>query len=103
MEQETQAFAAYRLVAAFADGSRLLFDGPTEEAAYNQIAAAAKQHGDVAWYDGVTDQHYEKGRYYKLVPETGLHLTHIDLTEYDGPLDENGLPPSLTGNPPVEK
>lgn len=99
-EQNTQAFAPFRLVAEFADGSRLLFDGLTEKQAYDQIAAAAKLHGDVAWYDGVTDQHYEKGRYYKLVPETGLHLTHIDLTEYDGPLDKNGLPPSLTGNPP---
>lgn len=102
-EQNAQVFAPYRLVAEFADGSRLLFDGLTEAAAYDQITAAAKLHGDVAWYDGVTDQHYEKGRYYKLVPETGLHVAQIDLTEYDGPLDENGLPPSLTGNPPQEE
>ena len=101
-EQNAQAFAPYRLVAEFADGSRLLFDGPTEQQAYDQIAAATKLHGDVVWYDGVTDQHYEKGRYYKLVPETGLHVVQIDLTEYDGPLDEIGLPPALTGNPPEE-
>lgn len=101
--QNAQAFAPYRLVAEFADGARLLFDGPTEAQAYDQIAAAVSAHGDVVWYDGVTDQHYEKGKYHALVPETGLHLTHIDLTEYDGPLDENGLPPSLTGRPPTEK
>ena len=100
-EQNTQVFTPYRLVAEFADGSRLLFDGLTEEQAYNRIVAATKLHGDVSWYDGVTDQHYENGRYYKLVPETGLHLTQIDLTEYDGSLDENGLPPSLTGSPPA--
>lgn len=100
--QNARAFAPYRLVAAFADGSRLLFDGLTEAQAYDKIVAAAELHGDVAWYDGVTDQHYENGRYYQLVPESGLHLTHIDLTEYDGPVDENGLPPSLTGKPPQE-
>lgn len=101
--QNAQAFAPYRLVAEFADGARLLFDGLTEAQAYDQITAAASAHGDVVWYDGVTDQHYEKGKYHALVPETGLHVAHFDLTEYDGPLDENGLPPSLTGRPPTEK
>lgn len=58
------------------------------------------QHGDIAWYDGVTDLHYENGKYYKLIPPPP-EVTLIDLTEYTGPLDENGLPPSLTGNPPA--
>ena len=36
----------------------------------------------------------------KLIPPPP-EVTLIDLTEYTGPLDENGLPPSLTGNPPA--
>lgn len=102
MNDATHAFAPYRLVAEFADGARALFDGLTEQQAYDRIVAAASAHGDVVWYDGVTDLHYERGRYHALAPDPGLHAARIDLTEYDGPLDENGLPPSLTGLPPVE-
>lgn len=82
-DQSTQVFAPYRLVAEFADGSRLLFDGLTEAAAYDQITAAAKLHGDVAWYDGVTDQHYEHGQHYRLVRSPGVTVARIDLREYN--------------------
>ena len=92
-------YPPYRLVAQFADGARLLFDGLTEAQAQQSMEAAQAQHGDIAWYDGVTDLHYENGKYYKLIPPPP-EVALIDLTEYTGPLDENGLPPSLTGNPP---
>ena len=94
-------YPPYRLVAQFADGARLLFDGLTEAQAQQSMEAAQAQHGDIAWYDGVTDLHYENGKYYKLIPPPP-EVTLIDLTEYTGPLDENGLPPSLTGNPPAD-
>lgn len=92
-------YPPYRLVAQFADGSRLLFDGLTEEQAMQNMEAAQAQHGDIGWYDGVTDQHYEGGKYYKLVPPSPS-VTIIDLTDYDGPLDENGFPPFLSGTLP---
>ena len=96
MNNENMAvYPPYRLVAQFADGARLLFDGLTEAQAQQSMEAAQAQHGDIAWYDGVTDLHYENGKYYKLIPPPP-EVTLIDLTEYTGPLDENGLPPSLT-------
>ena len=102
MNNENMAvYPPYRLVAQFADGARLLFDGLTEAQAQQSMEAAQAQHGDIAWYDGVTDLHYENGKYYKLIPPPP-EVTLIDLTEYTGPLDENGLPPSLTGNPPAD-
>lgn len=36
------------------------FDGLTEQQAQNRMEAAQALHGDICWYDGVTDQHYEK-------------------------------------------
>lgn len=102
MNNENMAvYPPYRLVAQFADGARLLFDGLTEAQAQQSMEAAQAQHGDIAWYDGVTDLHYENGKYYKLIPPPP-EVALIDLTEYTGPLDENGLPPSLTGNPPAD-
>lgn len=98
-----EVFPPFRLVVEFADGARLLFGGMTEQQALDRISDAIPAHGDVSWYDGVTDLHYEKGRYYKLVPPTGLTVAQIDLTEYDGPLDQNGLPPELTGEAPVDE
>lgn len=103
MNDATHAFAPFRLVAEFDDGARLLFDGLTEQQAYDRIVAATSAHGDVVWYDGVTDQHYEHGKYHALVPDPGLHVARVDLTEYDGPLDKNGLPSSLTGSSPAEE
>ena len=96
MNEVPEVFPAYRLVAEFADGQRLTFDGLTEQQAQDRMEAAQAQHGDICWYDGVTDLHYENGKYYKLIPPPP-EVTLIDLTEYTGPLDENGLPPSLTG------
>ena len=70
---EAEFFAPWRLVAAFADGSRLLFDGLTEEQAREAMEAAQEQHGDIGYWNRVTDQNYEDGRYYKTVPRTALH------------------------------
>ena len=44
---ETEFFAPWRLVAAFADGSRLTFDGLTEEQAKDAMEAAQEEHGDI--------------------------------------------------------
>ena len=65
---EIEFFAPWRLVAAFADGSRLLFDGLTEEQARDAMEAAQEEHGDIGYWNRVTDQNYEDGRYYKTVP-----------------------------------
>ena len=63
MNNENMAvYPPYRLVAQFADGVRLLFDGLTEAQAQQSMEAAQAQHGDIAWYDGVTDLHYENGK-----------------------------------------
>ena len=95
MNNENMAvYPPYRLVAQFADGARLLFDGLTEAQAQQSMEAAQAQHGDIAWYDGVTNLHYENGKYYKLIPPPP-EVTLIDLTEYTGPLDENGFPVGL--------
>lgn len=95
------AYPPHRLVAQFADGARLLFDGLTMQQAMDAMSEAQEQHGDIAWYDGVTDQHYENGTYYQLTPQpSGVAV--IDLTDYHGPLDENGLPPDLTGRPAAD-
>ena len=74
-----ETFLPYRLVASFADGNRLLFDGITEELAIAAMAAAQEAHGDITWYDGVTDEHYEHGVFCALVPPPE-ELTIIDLT-----------------------
>ena len=82
MNNENMAvYPPYRLVAQFADGARLLFDGLTEAQAQQSMEAAQAQHGDIAWYDGVTDLHYENGKYYKLIPPPP-EVAFIDLTEY---------------------
>lgn len=81
MDKTPEVFPAFRLVAEFADGQRLTFDGLTEQQAQNRMEAAQTQHGDICWYDGVTDQHYERGRYHKLAPQPP-EITMIDLTDY---------------------
>ena len=101
MNEKETVCLPYEYVAEFADGTRQLFPGLTESAAFGSMEAAMQQHGDVAWWDGVTDLHYENGKYRKLQP-AGRTIINIDLTEYDGPVDENGLPPFLTGKPPVK-
>ena len=80
MTPDPAVFPAFRLVAQFADGQRLLFDGFTEAQAMAAMEAATAQHGDISWYDGVTDQHYENGKYYALTPQPP-EITLIDLTE----------------------
>ena len=54
MNEVPEVFPAYRLVAEFADGQRLTFDGLTEQQAQDRMEAAQAQHGDICWYDGVT-------------------------------------------------
>lgn len=80
MMDEPHVFLPFRLVAAFSDGLRLLFDGLTEDYAKAAMEAAQDQHGDITWYDGVTDEHYENGRYVGTLP-TPPEITIIDLTD----------------------
>lgn len=87
MDNTQQIFPAFRLVAQFADGQRLTFDGLTEQHAQQSMEAAQAQHGDITWFDGVTDQHYENGHYYKLTPQPP-EITMIDLTGYNEPQEE---------------
>ena len=84
MDQNADIFPAYRLVAQFADGQRLTFDGLTEQQAQTRMEAAQALHGDICWYDGVTDQHYENGHFYKLTPLSRrlLDLFHGIQTAY---------------------
>lgn len=80
MNEVPEVFPAYRLVAEFADGQRLTFDGLTEQQAQDRMEAEQARHGDICWYDGVTDQHYENGKYYKLAPQPP-EIIVIDLTD----------------------
>ena len=59
MDQNADIFPAYRLVAQFADGQRLTFDGLTDQQAQTRMEAAQALHGDICWYDGpaADDQH----------------------------------------------
>lgn len=75
-------FLPFRLVAQFADGSRRYFDGITEDMARAAMEAAQASHGDIAWYDGVTDANYENGRYIGTIappPEIAI----IDINEQE--------------------
>lgn len=94
---EFEVFAPWRIVATFSDGSRLTFDGITEEQARAAAEKAMDEHGDISWWNRVTDKHYEDGRYYKTVPEPpflgNVHL--VDTSGYNGPLDSKGFPVGL--------
>lgn len=81
MSNNNLVFLPFRLVASFADGARLLFDGITEAHARQAMEAAQAQHGDITWWDEVTDQHYDKGRYY-ATQTPPPEITRIDLTDY---------------------
>ena len=86
MNDETQVFAPYRCVAAFADGSRQTFDGLTRNQARTNMEAAMEQHGDIGWWDWVTDENYWHGEYYKLVPPPPhLPFPLIDITDAEDP------------------
>lgn len=85
--KNNQVFPPFRLVAEFADGSRRLFDGLTRQQAMDAMMAAQDAHGDIAWYDGVTDEHYTGGVFHKLRPgQDPIHLPFpiLDLTDYHG-------------------
>lgn len=58
------------------------------------MEAAQEQHGDIGYWNRVTDQNYEDGRYYKTIPEPPC-VNVVDFTGYDGPFDENGFPVGL--------
>lgn len=79
-----EVFPPFRLVAQFADDQRLYFDGLTEQQAMDRMEAAQALHGDIAWYDGVTDLHYESGKYHALIPPPPV-INLFDLTEYPFP------------------
>lgn len=81
MNKSQEVFPAFRLVAQFADGTRQTFDGFTEDQARQLMEAAQLRHGDITWYDGVTDEHYENGVYHKMVPPPP-EITMIDLTDH---------------------
>ncbi len=68
-EQKILFFPPYRLVAQFADGKRLIFDGMSETEAMAAMESAQDEHGDISWYDGVTDEHYENGVLYRMTPD----------------------------------
>lgn len=93
MEHE-EFFAPWRMVAAFDDGARLTFDGFTEEQAKAAAEAAQDEHGDITWWDHVTDVNYENGRYYKTLPLPPC-IDIVDFEGYTGPLDEKGFPVGL--------
>lgn len=81
-DAQPRIFPAYLLVAQFADGSRLLFDGLTEQQAMTKMETAQKDHGDITWYDGVTDQNYENGVYHAAFPPPPhLPFPIVDLTD----------------------
>lgn len=74
-------FPLYRLVAEYADGARLTFDGFTWQQAYDAVEQAQDAHGDVAWYDGVTDEHYENGKFHAAAPPPHSPFPIIDATD----------------------
>lgn len=89
-------FAPWRVVAAFGDGSRLTFDGFTEEQAKDAMEAAQEEHGDIWWWCTVTDENYVDGKYYKLIPPPPtVDIDIVDFAGYPGPFDENGFPVGL--------
>lgn len=84
-----EVYPPFRLVAEYADGTRRTFDGLTEQQAKTDMEAAQQAHGGVVWYDGVTDEHYEHGRYHALTPPpVHLPFVRLDLTDYHG----DGIP-----------
>lgn len=60
---EQKCFFPFRVVADYADGSRLTFDGLTMDQAKSLMEAAQTDHGDIAYWNTVTDDHYDDGRF----------------------------------------
>lgn len=87
MNNGMQYFFPVRLVASFADGSRLLFDGLTESQARASMEAAQERHGDISFWHGVTDQNYEKGRFVGvLAPVEGIIVFDLPNSEKEEPV-----------------
>ena len=80
MNDAHQFFFPPRLVAGHAGGPRLLVGGLAGQQAMDALEAAQAQHGDIVWYDGVTDQHYERGVYHALAPQPPV-IDIFDFTE----------------------
>lgn len=71
-----------------------MFDGLTEEQAHAAMEAAQTEHGDIGYWNRVTDVNYEDGQYCGTLQEPPtVHV--VDFSGYDGPLDENGFPVGL--------
>lgn len=66
---EHEAFLPYRVVAEYADGSRIAFGGLTMEQAQEAMENAQDEHGDIGYWSTVTDEYYSDGVFYKLIPE----------------------------------
>ena len=82
---EMQTFYPWCVVAAFSDGSRLTFGGSTEDQARSAMEAASNEHGEISWWDHVTDTNYVDGQYYQLLPDLPtLHV--VDLAGYEARL-----------------
>lgn len=77
---DEQIFLPFCLVAEFADGSRIRFPGLDERHSRSLMEAAQAQHGDIAWYDVVTDENYTSGQYYRTLPPPPTFF-FIDDTE----------------------
>lgn len=93
---EIELFAPWRLVASFSDGTRTTFDGLTEEQAHASMEAAQHEHGDICYWNRVTDVNYEDGQYCRLTRDAEpLALNVVDFSGYNGPLDGNGFPVGL--------
>ncbi len=100
---DAKVYAPFRCAAAFADGSRLTFDGLTRDQARATMEAAMEQHGDIGWWDWVTDENYRKGEYHKLIPPPPLlPFPILDLSDcqteeerqkaLQDPFEEDGKP-----------
>ena len=86
MDDKTKVYPPYRCVASFADGSRLTFDGLTRDQARTTMEAAMEQHGDIDWWNWVTDENYRNGEYYKLIPPPPhLPFPLIDVIDAEDP------------------
>ena len=58
------------------------------------MEAAQTEHGDIGYWNRVTDVNYEDGQYCGTLQEPPtVHV--VDFSGYDGPLDENGFPVGL--------
>lgn len=73
-------FLPFRLIAGFSDGTMDYFSGLTERDAAAAMEAAQARHGDIIYYDAVTDIHYDRGRFRASLPDPPV-LPVIDLTD----------------------